>query len=99
MDYKFISAAAGQETADRIEKDSDCFKFEEIDAEALDDLARGAVVLGVETIDYPWTDGLIIYLRQQAGGVVAVLAETGTDSTGLYDLLITKAATIEEANT
>ena len=99
MDYQYITATAGPEAARRIEHECDDFVYRDMDPEELDALARGAVVLGVETIGYPLPDGIIIYLRQPAGGVVAVCAETGADSTGLYDLIFTKVATIQEGKT
>ena len=95
MDYKFIALTAGPEAARVIEADE--LEYKEIDPEELDDLARAAVVLGVETVDYPNTDGIIVYLRPQAGGVLALLIETSTDETGLYDLLFAKVATMQEA--
>ena len=66
-----------------------------IDGERLDDLTRGAVILGVETVDYPLTDGLYIYMRRPAGDVIALLIETDADEQdgGSYEVLrISKAA-------
>lgn len=40
-----------------------------IDPEDLDDLLRGSVILGVEPVDYPCTDGLIFYLRLKNGTI------------------------------
>ena len=99
MDYQFITIAAGPEAAHRIEHESDDFIYKAIDPEELDALARGAVVLGMETIDYPLIDGMIIYLKQPAGGVVGLLFETDADEAGLYELLQTKIASIQEAKT
>lgn len=95
MNYQYIAETAGQELAHLIENSD--IDYSPIDAEAVDDLARGAVVLGVETIDYPDTDGLIIYLKRPAGGVVGLLIETDPDEMGLYEILQTKAGTMQEA--
>ena len=67
-----------------------------IDGERLDDLTRGAVILGVETVDYPLTDGLYIYMRRPAGDVIALLIETSTaaEYSGLCDVLRISKATI-----
>ena len=101
MDYQHITAAAGPETARRIEQESDSFIYTEVDPETLDDQTRGAVVLGMETIDYPLTDGMIIYLKRPAGDVIGLLLETDADEieNGLYDLLTTKTTTIQEGGT
>lgn len=56
MNYQYIEATAG-EAAARIIEDGDSINYKKIDPETVDDLARGAVVLGTETIDArPRTD-------------------------------------------
>lgn len=99
MNYQHISEIAGPGVARTIDEDSDSINYSTIDAEALDELARGAHVLGIETIDYPNTDGLIFYLNRPAGGVVALLIETDADEMGVYGQLLTKAAAVQEADT
>lgn len=95
MNYKYIAETAGQKVAQRIEKDNE-INYKAVDAEALDDWARGALVLGVEPIDYPDTDGLLIYLKRPAGGVVGLLIETEPDEMGIYEFLHTSVAAIRE---
>lgn len=46
--------------------------LQEIDAAAVDDLTRGAVILGAEPIDYPLTDGITFYILRAAGDAVAI---------------------------
>lgn len=83
MDYVSIAHTAGPETA-QIMQDSDyidtCIneRARTVDAQQLDDLTRGALILGAEPVDYPLTDGLIIYLQKPAGGITALLIETET---------------------
>ena len=96
MDYQHIAAAAGAEAAQKIENDCESFVYKKIDPETLDDLTRGAAILGTETIDYPLTDGIIIYIKQPAGAVIGLIFETDTDTEGLYDLISTKKAIIQE---
>ena len=99
MDFVEIARRTSPETAQKLQS-NDYFdthiagQEQEIDAERLDDLTRGAVILGVETIDYPLTDGLYIYMRRPAGDVIALLIETDADEQhgGCYEVLrISKA--------
>ena len=98
MNCQHIAETEGHDLARIIDEESGDFEYETIDAEAVDDLARDARILGVETIDYPLTDGLIIYLKRPAGDVMALLIEPEPDEAGLYDVLQTKTATIREAD-
>lgn len=52
--------------------------WENIDGRELEALISGRRVRGVEPIDYPLTDGIIIYLQDNSGGLLAL--EVGTDS-------------------
>jgi len=52
-------------------------EWRDIDGEKIDDALTGATVIGTEPIDYPQTDGLIIYLRGQSGAAFAL--EAGAD--------------------
>lgn len=98
MDYQHIAAIAGPEAARKIEQESDNFVYKDVDPETLDDLTRGAVILGTETIDYPLTDGMIIYLKRPAGDVIGVLFDIDTDEKGLIDQIITRVETIQEGS-
>ena len=98
MNYQYIEATAG-EAAARIIEDGDSINYKKIDPETVDDLARGAVVLGTETIDAPAPDGLIVYLKQPGGAVLALVVETETDERGLNEIIATRAGTVQEAAT
>jgi len=45
-----------------------------IDGEKIDEALTGATVIGAEPVDYPETDGLIIYLRGRSGAAFALEA-------------------------
>ena len=96
MDYQHIIAIAGPETARKIDKEYDSLIYKDIDAEQLDDIIRGAVILGSETIDYPLTDGMILYLKRPAGDVISVIFDTDADPKGLIPLIVTRVAAIQE---
>lgn len=98
MDYQYILLQTDPETARRLDAGIDDSEYKRADPETLDDLTRGAVVLGMETIDYPLTDGMIIYLKRPAGDVIGVLFEVdgAEQQGGIYELLSTKTATIQE---
>ncbi len=98
MDYQYIKATAG-EAAARIIEDGDSINYKKIDPETVDNLARGAVILGAETIDAPAPDGLIMYLKQPGGAVLALVIETETDDNGLNEIIATRAGTVQEAAT
>lgn len=91
MDFVEIARRAGPETARRLQS-NDYFDTHiaghgrEVDGERLDELTRGAVILGVEAVDYPLTDGLYIYMRLPAGEVISLSIEAdGQD--GDYSIL------------
>lgn len=101
MDFAEIGRRTNPETAQKLQS-NDYFNAhiamqkQEIDAERLDDLTRGAVILGVETIDYPLTDGLCIYVKRPAEGVIAIWIETNADKLdGGYDVLRISEVMIE----
>ena len=96
MNYQHIAAIAGPETARKIDKEYESFIYKDIDPEQLDDLVKGAVILGSETIDYPLTDGMILYLKRPAGDVISVVFDVDADPKGLIPLIITRVATIQE---
>lgn len=96
MDYQHIATIAGPDAARKIENESDDFIYRDIDPEQLDDLIKGAVILGSETIDYPLTDGMIVYLKRPAGDVIGVLFDIDADPKGLIPLIVTRVATIQE---
>ena len=98
MDYQYVTATAG-EAAARIIEDGDSIHYNKIDPETVDNLARGAVILGAETIDAPAPDGLIMYLKQPGGAVLALVVETETDDNGLNEIIATRAGTVQEAAT
>lgn len=79
MDYNFIEQAAGKGVAEKLSSDSYCDHIlergHEIDALELDRVTRGAVILGVDPVDYPITDGLYIYVKQPGGSVVSLYIE------------------------
>ena len=84
MDYETIARTAGTETARKLQDDdyfndhiAGCGK--DIDGEELDALTRGAVILGVDPVDYPLTDGLYIYLKRPAGDVIALFLDAAAD--------------------
>ena len=70
-----------------------------IDGRELDDITRGAVVVGTEAIDWPLTDGIYLYLRLPGGELIALLIETESADPLKHELLrITKtAAVLQEA--
>lgn len=91
MNYEKIEQLTGQDTAARL-RDAEHIDRQlsqnalQIDPQALDELTRGGVILGVEPVDYPLTDGLEIYIKQPAGGVLALAidAQQEEDSAGGY---------------
>lgn len=97
MNYAEVRRIAGELAARRMHSDDYFNNYisgheKPVAAERLDDLTRGAVVLGVEAVDDP-ADGLVIYLQAQ-GAIIALfvdidIAEQGG---GLYEVLrISKA--------
>ena len=104
MNYTEIAAAAGQEVADRIQDDDYINSFVlprlvEQKATDIDDLTRGAVILGVEPIAYPLTDGLYIYLKQPAGNIILLTVDNDaavTTSAGSSETLLLQTAVIKK---
>lgn len=58
-------------------------EWRDIDGEKIDDALTGATVIGAEPVDYPQTDGLIIYLRGRSGAAFAL--EAGADTVFMED--------------
>ena len=96
MNYQHIEREAGAAAA-RIIEAGEPLDYDQIDPEEVDELTRGALVLGAETIDAPDPDGIIIYMRLPSGKALALVVETTADESGLYELIETRAATIEGA--
>lgn len=72
---------------------------QKIDGKQLDEITRGAVVIGAEPIDWPLTDGIYLYLKLPDGETIALLIETESADPLKHELLrITKtAAVLQEA--
>lgn len=87
MNYEFIKAVAGPLAAAKIRSDK-VYDYlgddQPVDAESLDEVIRGAVILGAEPVDYPFTDGLFIYVRQPGGRVLTLYIEGVQDTDGEY---------------
>lgn len=50
----------------------DNLEWREVDGEELHSIVVGMTVAGAEPIDYPATDGMILYFRSPAGDLIAV---------------------------
>ena len=50
----------------------DSLSWENVDGRQLDGLITGWTVFGAEPIDYPITNGAIIYLRDASGNLAAI---------------------------
>jgi len=50
----------------------DRLSWEQVDGQKVDSLITGLEVVGAEPIDYPVTDGLIIYLKDTEGNTTAL---------------------------
>lgn len=93
LDFKAIADMTSPEAAEKLQDDAYCNRQYEnrqqnIDGLLLDDLTRGAVIIGVEPVDYPLTDGLYIYMKRPAGDVIALYIEAElTDPGGTYEAL------------
>lgn len=79
MNWKYITAKAGKKTAESIYHCYNDMKYRQIDPETLDDIMRGGVVLGVETIDAPDIDGMILYIKRPAGDVLCIAFDVTDD--------------------
>ena len=51
--------------------------WEQVDGQKVDSLITGLKVVGAEPINYPITDGLIIYLKDTEGNITVL--DIGTD--------------------
>ena len=91
MDFSFIKALTNRETAQKL-CDYEYFNDhigntagEAIDGEALDDLLKGAVVLGAAPVDYPVTDAVYLYFELKTGKIITVLIEpAGNEEDGAH---------------
>ena len=54
-------------------------EWSELDGLAVDELIKGASVVGSEPIDHPLTDGLIIYLKAITGKLLALDISANTE--------------------
>ena len=54
----------------------DSIEWEPLDGAELDKLLTGCTVTGAEPIDYPATDGVVIYLRDSTGKALALEVES-----------------------
>lgn len=50
----------------------DRLSWEQVDGQKVDSLITGLEVVGAEPVDYPVTDGLIIYLKDTEGNITAL---------------------------
>ena len=55
--------------------DIESLSFTKLDGEALDDLLSGSQITGAEPIDYPLTDGVLLYLKTPDGRDAVLLIE------------------------
>lgn len=84
MNFIEFAQIAGEEKTRKI-KDDDYFNSyiadnaQVVDPADLDGITRGAQIAGIEPIDYPFTDGLYIYLKQPTGAIIALLIEADPD--------------------
>lgn len=63
--------------SEQIDKALEWAEWKEIDGKELDEILRGKTVAGAEPIDYPLTDGAILYLTGKDGSLSAL--EIGVD--------------------
>lgn len=101
MDFSLIKVIAGEDVAKKL-CDNDYFDNhigraagDDVDGEQLDNLIKGAFVLGAQPVDYPLTDGVYLsdgvylYLRLRTGDVIALFIETDVKDQdgGSYEVL------------
>lgn len=60
----------------------DNLEWENIDGMELDKMIEGLTVIGAEPVDYPATDGVIIYLQGKNKHIIAIEIETGVVHSG-----------------
>lgn len=84
MDFAEIARQTSPDIARQIQ-DADYMtnRGQIIDGARLDDLTRGAQILGIDVIDYPLTDGLYLFIKRPAGDVIALLIEVDDTTAGL----------------
>lgn len=97
MNYITIARMTDPETARKLQSESYFDNHiaghrQAIDGEELDELTRGAVILGVDPVDYPLTDGIYIYMKLPAGDVIALLIESNGQGGDYETLRISKTA-------
>lgn len=97
MNYSEVARIAGRKAARRLQSDRYYNNHiagheKQVEAGRLDDLTRGAVVLGVEPVNDPLIDGIAIYLQAQ-GAVFALFVDTEIEEqgSGIAVLRISKA--------
>jgi len=95
VDFSLIKVIAGEDVAKKL-CDNDYFDNhigraagDDVDGEQLDNLIKGAFVLGAQPVDYPLTDGVYLYLRLRTGDVIALFIETDVKDQdgGSYEVL------------
>lgn len=67
----------------------DFLRWGTVDGMEVGTLIQGATVIGAEPIDYPLTDGVLLYLRDERGHTLVL--DIGTDSTEDNSFYIRKA--------
>lgn len=56
-------------------KTFDALYWKRVDGAQLDSLLTGLECIGAEPVDYPATDGALLYFRKKDGGTLALLLE------------------------
>lgn len=89
MDQIYIRKIIGAKAAEKL-CDADLFNDHmstaekiNIDWDHLDDMLKGATILGVEPIDRPRTDGVYLHMKLMTGEVVSILIEEDVPETSL----------------
>ena len=84
MNFGYISRLTDEQTSKKLQDDNfvndNIYNhLREIGPEEIDDLMQGVVVLGVELTNAPFVDGLVIYLKSAAAGLMAVSVNADED--------------------
>lgn len=58
----------------------DNLQWKAVDGKEADSILTGLKVVGAEPVGYPITDGLILYLQDSEGEVIALSTEVNTDT-------------------
>lgn len=74
------------------ERDYTGLRYDGIDGADLDNLLSGMEITGAEPIDYPLTDGVVLYLRGKRGKMIIEVFTPCTDSIAAAPILIEAAA-------